>query len=78
MKRGTMKKNRKSKSKSRRVLRGGGCANAGKVVSIKNAMNKKGCVWTRTSNGKAKLANANANLEPNTFAGYRLNTRKRR
>ena len=36
MKRSTMK-NRKSKSKSRRVLRGGGCANAGKVVSIANA-----------------------------------------
>jgi len=71
-----MKKNRKSKSKSRRVLRGGGCANAGKTVPISNAIGKKGCVWSRTKNGKALLANAN--LRTNNLGGYGANTRKRR
>ena len=78
MKRATMKKNRsrKSKATSRRVLRGGGCANAGKVVNIKHAAGKKGCVWSRTPNGKALLANAN--LRTNNLGGYGANTRKRR
>ena len=73
MKRATMKKNRsrKSKATSRRVLRGGGCAYAGQILSIKNAMNKKGCVWSRTSNGKALLANSN--IKKNNY-----NTRRRR
>lgn len=57
------KKHRKNKSHK---YRGGGCSG---TVSIANAVKMRNCSWTRTNNGKAKLA-PKMNLSNNMNSYY--------
>jgi len=45
------------------------------VVSIKNAMSKKGCQWERTANGQARLVDP---ISASNNYGYSRKNRKNR